>query len=244
MPIFVQGNTELYYEETGEGFPVLLFAPGGMRSAISFWAQSPWNPIEALSDHFRVIAMDQRNAGQSRGPISASDSWMTYTQDHIALLDHLKIERCHLLGGCIGGPYCLGVIQQAPQRVAAAVLQQPIGFEDNRAAFYEMFDGWAEDLRPQHPHLTNADWERFRGNMYDGDFVFNVSRDFVQQSPTPLLILMGNDLYHPQSTSREIAQAAPQAQLIEDWKSPEGLPAAVEAVRTFLLTHRDGATPS
>ena len=80
--------------------------------------------------------------------------------------------------------------------------------------------------------------------MYDGDFVFNVSRDFVQQSPTPLLILMGNDLYHPQSTSREIAQAAPQAQLIEDWKSPEGLPAAVEAVRTFLLTHRDGATPS
>ena len=68
MPIFVQGDTELYYEETGEGFPILLFAPGGMRSAISFWAQSPWNPIEALSDHFRVIAMDQRNAGRSKVP--------------------------------------------------------------------------------------------------------------------------------------------------------------------------------
>ncbi|MCH2185246.1 alpha/beta hydrolase [Myxococcota bacterium] len=244
MPIFVQGDTELYYEETGEGFPILLFAPGGMRSAISFWAQSPWNPIEALSDHFRVIAMDQRNAGRSQGSISGDDGWGTYTRDHIALLDHLEIERCHLLGGCIGGPYCLGVIQQDPQRVAAAVLQQPIGFEDNRSAFYEMFDAWAEDLRSRYPHLTNADWESFRSNMYDGDFVFNVTRNFVAQCATPLLVLMGNDLYHPQSTSREIAASAPQAQLIEDWKSSEGLPTAIESVRNFFLEHRDEADPS
>ncbi|MDG2050737.1 MAG: alpha/beta hydrolase [Myxococcota bacterium] len=237
MPTFVQDDTEIYYEESGEGFPVLLFAPGGMRSSLSFWAQSPWNPIEALRDRFRVIAMDQRNAGRSRGPISATDDWTTYTGDHLALLDHLEIDRCHLLGGCIGGPYCLGVIKEAPERVAAAVLQQPIGLEDNRPAFYEMFDGWAESLRSAHPHVTNTDWESFRSNMYDGNFVFNVTRDFVAECSTPMLVLMGDDLYHPQSTSREIAESAPDARLIEDWKSAEGLSATIQAVRDFLLQH-------
>ena len=73
MPKFETGDIQLYYEQTGEGFPVLLFAPGGMRSAASFWEQSPWNPVDALSSHFRVIAMDQRNAGRSSAPVSGSD---------------------------------------------------------------------------------------------------------------------------------------------------------------------------
>ncbi len=60
-----------------------------MRSAISFWARSPWNPIETLSDRFRVIAMDQRNAGHSTAPIHSGNGWHSYTADHIALMDHL-----------------------------------------------------------------------------------------------------------------------------------------------------------
>ena len=88
MPTFEQGSVALYYEVSGEGFPVLLFAPGGMRSAIDFWA-GEWNPIDALAPHFQVIAMDQRNAGKSRAPITASDGWHSYAEDHVALLDHL-----------------------------------------------------------------------------------------------------------------------------------------------------------
>ena len=105
MPTADLRGTRLYYEEYGDGFPLLLFAPGGMRSAISFWARSPWNPIEALADRFRVIAMDQRNAGHSTAPIHSGNGWHSYTADHIALMDHLRIERAHVLGGCIGGPY-------------------------------------------------------------------------------------------------------------------------------------------
>ena len=37
MPIFARNDIQLYYEERGAGFPVLLIAPGGMRSAASFW---------------------------------------------------------------------------------------------------------------------------------------------------------------------------------------------------------------
>ena len=235
MPTIQHSGARLYYEEYGHGFPLLLFAPGGMRSAIGFWARSPWNPIEALSDQFRVIAMDQRNAGRSTAPIHAANGWHSYTADHIALLDALGIERAHVLGGCIGGPYCLGVMQAAPDRITAAVLQQPIGYDgENRLAFYEMFDSWANELRPQRPDVDPDAWSAFRDRMYSGDFVFNVSRDFVRQCRTPMLVLLGNDRYHPSVTSREIVELAPNAELVERWKEPELIEQTVARVRSFL----------
>ena len=238
MPSFDRDDVSIYYEEYGEGFPLLLFAPGGMRSSIAHWEQSPWNPIAELAGDFRVIAMDQRNAGRSRAPVAAADGWHVYTADHLALLDHLGIERCHVLGGCIGGPYCFGVMQAAPERVAAAVLQQSIGSSGgNREAFYQMFDGWAVDLETSHPEVTEAALRSFRSNMYDGDFVFNVSRDFVRECRIPMLVLLGNDLYHPSETSREIVQLAPDAELVERWKEPEVVADAVQRVREFLRRH-------
>jgi len=81
-----------------------------MRSSIEFWHRSPFDPTVELASDFRVIAMDQRNAGASRAPVSAADGWETYARDHLALLDHLGIVRCHLMGGCIGSSYCLGLI--------------------------------------------------------------------------------------------------------------------------------------
>ena len=93
MPIFERGDTKLYYEEHGSGFPLLLIAPGGMRSSVSFWDKVAWNPITQLSPNYRVIAMDQRNAGQSTAPISGSDSWHTYTEDQLALMDHLGVDQ-------------------------------------------------------------------------------------------------------------------------------------------------------
>ena len=221
MPIFKYENVSIHYELYGEGFPILLFAPGGMRSSIEFWTNSEWNPIEELSGHYQVIAMDQRNAGSSIAPITGSDGWASYTADHIALIDHLEIEQLHLLGGCIGGPYCFGVIQEIADRVCSAILQQPIGHEDNRELFYAMFDSWAESLRSIHPGTSSEDWTNFRENMFDPPFLYNTTREFVQNCKTPLLVLMGSDPYHPESVSREIAVLAPHAQLLENWKNPD-----------------------
>jgi pimeloyl-ACP methyl ester carboxylesterase len=66
--------------------------------------------------------MDQRNAGRSRAPITAQGGWDSYTADHIALLDHLRIDRCHLYGQCIGGSFILNLIKAQPERVQSAVL--------------------------------------------------------------------------------------------------------------------------
>ena len=240
MPIFERGDTKLYYEEQGSGFPILLIAPGGMRSAVSFWEKTPWNPIEQLAPNYRVIAMDQRNAGQSVAPISAADGWHTYTQDQLALLDHLGVDKFHVAGMCIGGPYCMGLIQAAPQRVASAILFQTIGLANNKQAFFEMFDGWAAEMRSAHPEASADACESFKTNMFSGDFLFNVSREFVSKCETSLLVLLGNDLYHPEETSREVAELAPNATLVENWKELEHHPAAKQAVENFLADH----TPS
>jgi pimeloyl-ACP methyl ester carboxylesterase len=235
MPTFETNRARIHYEISGDGFPLLLFAPGGMRSSIEFWQRAPFDPIRELSGEFRVIAMDQRNAGHSHAPVSASDGWHTYTADHVALLDHLGIERCHVFGGCIGGSYCLGLMQAAPGRVAAAVLQQPIGLSaENRPAFYAMFDSWAHELQAQRSDVDASALAALRETMYGGDFTFNVTREFVRGCSTPILVLMGNDLYHPSETSREIVALAKNAELVERWKDPEVVPETVAKVRAFF----------
>lgn len=240
MAVFERGEVSLHYEVFGDGFPILLFAPGGMRSAIPFWRSAEWDPIEALSPHYRVIAMDQRNAGESTAPVTAADGWHTYTEDHLALLDHLGIERTHLMGGCIGGPYCFGVIERDPGRVASAVLQQPIGSDGaNRDQFFGIFDGWADELRNSMPDVPDEAWRSFRANMFDRDFVYNVSREFVAACETPLLVLMGTDPYHPESVSREIADLAPDVRLVERWKDPAA-DGTVATVLAFLAAHTPG----
>jgi pimeloyl-ACP methyl ester carboxylesterase len=179
--------------------------------------------------------MDQRNAGQSSAPVSVTDGWQTYTNDQLALLDHLGIDRFHVAGMCIGGPYCLSLIRTAPERVASAILFQTIGLTDNRQAFYTMFDAWAEELKTAGKAAPEEAWSAFREAMYGGDdLLFSVDEEFVSKCQTPLLVLMGNDEYHPQEASRRVAALAPNATFIEHWKQEPHIPAARKAVGTFL----------
>ncbi len=243
MPVFERDRVSIYYEEFGAGYPILLFAPGGMRSAIEFWHRSPIDPTKDFAGEFRVIAMDQRNAGRSRGPVSAADGWQTYTGDHLALLDHLKIQRCAVMGGCIGSSYCLSIIKAAPERISAAVLQNPIGLHENRAAFREMFDGWAKELQSKDKNLSDNALTTFRESMYGGDFVFSVTRDFVRSCTTPMILLSGEDLYHPAPISEEIARLAPNIEVVKEWKSADAARAASEKVRGFLKKHSEVNEP-
>ena len=154
MPSFEHHGAHIRYEEFGQGFPILTFAPAGLRSVIDVWGQpsAPINPTTEFAANYRVIAMDQRNAGgQSRAPMTAQDNWDSYTDDHVAVLDRLRIDRCHLYGQCIGGSFILNLLKKQPERVAAAVLAQPIGrvgaMAPGRPA---RFNAWAETLT-DHP---------------------------------------------------------------------------------------------
>jgi pimeloyl-ACP methyl ester carboxylesterase len=238
MPRFAQDETTIYYEERGSGFPLLLIAPGGMNSALELWSGATINPLDAFSQDFRLIAMDQRNAGRSTGPLEVDDPWGAYARDQLALMDHLGIQSFHVMGACIGGSFGLKLIEQAPQRIAAAVLQQPVGVTaDNEPLYDAMWRDWADQLLRTRADVDAAEVEAFGTRMWAGDFVLSVSRDFVRTCSTPLLVLPGVDRYHPTETGREIAGLARQARLVEAWKDPQHVGPATSAVRDFLKTN-------
>jgi len=240
MPSFEHQGARIYYEEFGQGFPILTFAPAGLQSVIDVWRQpsAPINPTTEFADKFRVIAMDQRNAGgQSRTPITAQDGWDSYTADHIAVLDHLRIDRCHLYGQCIGGSFILNLIKQQPERVQSAVLAQPIGrvgpMAPGRPA---RFNGWAETLK-DHPEANEQVLDAFCQNLYAPGFVYCVDRSFAARVQTPCLVLAGNDEAHPYPISEELSKLLPNCEFIPEWKTGAALISAKARVKEFLVKH-------
>lgn len=237
MPSFERDGVRLSYEVHGDGFPVLALAPGGLRSRIEAWEPQPYHPVRALAGTYRVITMDQRNAGASWAPLRAGDGWATYADDHLALLDHLGVARCHVVGMCIGGAFIMSLARRAPERLAAAVLLQPIGLDGNRDVFLELARGWRAEIGAAHPEADDAVWAGFEQAMFGGDFVFSVGADDAARCPVPLLVCEGNDRYHPSSISRRLVELAPHAELVTPWKTEPHLRAAAARIAAFLAEH-------
>lgn len=246
MPTLKTADAEIYYEEHGAGFPLVIFAPGGLRSEMAFWHSSPsspgaappWmNPMADLAGQYRVVSMDQRNAGKSTGTVAAEHGWETYARDHLALMDHLGIERAHVMGGCIGASFCLKLCEIAPQRIAAAVLQNPIGHDNNRAVFDNLVKTWVDGLKAKGRALDEKIVASFARNMFGGDFVFSVSRDFVRGCKIPMLLMPGDDAPHPAAVAAEVGRLAPNIETMHPWKGPDHLKAAIARVRDFLGRH-------
>jgi pimeloyl-ACP methyl ester carboxylesterase len=246
MPILNIRECEIYYEVHGTGFPLMIFAPGGLRSELAFWRHSPSNPsapavwmdpMVVPAKRYRVVAMDQRNAGRSRTRIDATDDWHIYAADHLAPADHLGLDRFHVMGGCIGASFCLTLCELAPSRITSAVLQNPIGHADNRDVFSDLVQIWSNGIREQRPEIDAHALKRFGDNIFGGDFVFSVSREFVRQCKTPLLVMPGDDPPHPQAIGEEIIELAPNVETLRYWKGPEHLQTAIERVSTFLERH-------
>ncbi len=243
MPMLTLPAATIHYEIEGAGFPVLMFAPGFLSSRMERWwtnpakpgVPQPWaDPIPVLKPHFRLILLDVRNAGQSRGQIGPDDDWDTYTQDHLALLDHLGVERCHIMGACIGVSFALSVAMARPSAVTSLVLQNPIGLADNREAIAEDFGDWVKRVS-QWPHVDTALLPDLEKRMFGGEFLFSVSREDVASLDIPMLLMPGNDTMHPAETSADIARYARRIEVLEDWKGPDHRDAAMERVRDFLL---------
>jgi pimeloyl-ACP methyl ester carboxylesterase len=248
---YTRGQVRIHYEEVGTGFPLLLIAGGGLNSSISgLKTGSPFNPIEEFKNDYRCIAADLRNAngGQSSGPLEIERPWDAFTDDHIGLMDHLRIDKFMVLGFCIGGPFIWNLLKRAPDRVVAAVLAQPSGSRpEARDLFYDNnMMGWGPELVKRRPDVTMETVQRFLTRMYrtNPDFVFTVTRDFVRTCQTPVLILPDDIPAHPYAVAMEAAMLAPRAQVsIYPWKEPpERIPLAVRHIRSFLKAHRPAAT--
>jgi pimeloyl-ACP methyl ester carboxylesterase len=249
---YERGPVRIHYQEFGKGFPLLLIAGGGLNSTISALAGSgsPFNPIEEFKGEYRCIASDLRNAngGQSSGPLEIDRPWDAYTDDHLGLMDHLRIDKFMVMGFCIGGPFIWSLLKRAPNRVVAAVLAQPSGSRpEMRDLFYETnMKGWGPEFVKRRPDVTIEMVDKFLTKMYrtNADFVFTVTRDFVRSCQTPVLILPDDIPAHPYAVAMEAAMLAPKAEVsMFPWKEPkERIPLAVRQIRSFLRAHRPAST--
>jgi len=108
-------DIELYYEVHGDGPPLLLVA--GLASDVSSWQ----TVLPALSEHFRVILVDNRGIGRSV-PEDAPVSVDLMADDCAALIDHLGYGPVHVLGHSMGGFTALSLAARYPDRVKKLVL--------------------------------------------------------------------------------------------------------------------------
>ena len=247
MSFYEKGPVRIHYEETGSGFPLLLIAGGGLNSTLAGLPRSPFNPIEEFKGEYRCIASDLRNAngGQSSGPLEIDRPWDSYTDDHLGLMDHLRIDKFMVMGFCIGGPFVWNLLERAPNRVVAAVLAQPVGWRpEMRDPKYPgtFWKSWGPALIAKRPEITMQTTDQFVTRMFETnpDFLFTVTRDFVRKCQTPVLILPDDIPAHPYAVAMEAAMLAPNAEVsMFPWKEPkERVPLAVRQIRSFLRAHR------
>jgi pimeloyl-ACP methyl ester carboxylesterase len=242
---YEKGPVRIHYEEAGSGFPLLLIAGGGLNSVIA-GLKNPFDCFGEFKGEYRCVAADLRNAnpGQSSGPLEVDRPWDTHTDDQLGLMDHLGINKFVVMGFCIGGPFIWNLLKRAPDRVVAAVLAQPVGFRPEMPTL--LYDGsmmgWGPDLVKRRPDLNMDMVQKYLTNMYrtNADFVFTVTRDFVRQCQTPVLILPDDIPAHPYKVAMEAAMLAPQAEVsMFPWKEPkERIPLAVRQIHSFLRAHR------
>lgn len=246
MPILEHGPVRIRYEEAGSGFPMLVLPGGGLNARVEALGNAgSFNPLVEFTDTHRCIALDIRNAneGGSSGPLDVDRAWDAFTDDQLALMDHLGIDKFVVTGFCIGGSLAWNLIRRAPDRVAAAVLAHPIGFRAEKPdLFYETnIAGWAPALLENRPDITQDMVERFLQKMYrdSGDFLFTVSRDFVRGCEIPILVMPDDVAAHPFATAMETARLAPRAEVsLYPWRQPSGhVELALHHVRTFLKAH-------
>ena len=140
-------GVNLHYVEVGTGDPVLLIMGfGGDHLAWGF--QTP-----VFAERYRVIAFDNRGAGQSDVPDVPYTTRML-ADDAVGLLDHLKIERAHVIGVSMGGMIAQEVALNHPKRVRSVQLHCTLARPDRY--MHALIENW----RVVRSNVTAEEWMR------------------------------------------------------------------------------------
>jgi pimeloyl-ACP methyl ester carboxylesterase len=115
MPFIENQGAKIYWDEQGQGEPILLIMGLG-------WPATMWHRTRpALNAHYRTIAFDNRGAGRSDVP-SGPYSIATMAADAAAVLDAAGVANAHLLGASMGGMIAQEFALRYPGRLRSLVL--------------------------------------------------------------------------------------------------------------------------
>jgi pimeloyl-ACP methyl ester carboxylesterase len=142
MPTAVIDGITTRYEVVGSGPPMLMFSPGGFDATLEKWTTlgvyARIKLLDYLPKKYTCIIFDRRETGQSGGRVERM-TWAHYLAQGMGLLDHLKITRAHLIGGCMG---CCAVVAFGvahPKMVLSMILYWPVGGARYRISTHKRF---------------------------------------------------------------------------------------------------------
>ncbi len=130
MPTAIIDGITTRYEVRGSGPPLLMFSPGGFDATLDKWTTlgvyARIKVLEHLSRAYTCIVFDRRETGQSGGRVERV-TWAHYVAQGRGLLDHLQIERAHIMGGCMGCAPAVAFGVAHPKATLSLVLWWPVG---------------------------------------------------------------------------------------------------------------------
>ena len=239
MPSFDSRGFEIYYETHGggDGLPLLLIM--GVGGSCQGWTVV--TVPELSKDRLNVI-FDNRGAGRSADP-GTDFTTRDMADDTLAVLDHLEIERAHILGGFLGGLVAQELALAHPDRVQTLSLLGTCGRLDlKRKMLLELWQGMTElplELRIKHRLIwTLHDLTFKQEDLIEGmvrfyrrddapmeESVFtrqlqavidHDSLDRVERLDMPTLLVCGEqDMLTPLHLHRQLANRIPNSRLVQ-----------------------------
>lgn len=236
MPKTHVNDINIYYEVYGSGEPILLIM--GLGGSLLGWQSQ----IPTLSQHLRVIALDNRGSGRSDMP-ETDYSMGLFADDAAALLRALNYESAHVFGVSMGGMIAQELALHHPSMVRSLILGATspclVAMPPTREAFEATVK--AQDMEPRQAFETtiwsgyseeylaaNKEdiWRRaqaetayasppeFWRRQYDA-VVKHDTRDRLDAIAAPTLVIGGeDDPLVPVENSRFLADHIPQAELM------------------------------
>ncbi len=236
MPVTMIKDSSIDYDVVGEGYPLLLI------SGLGFGRWSWFKQVPALSGRFRTISFDLRNVGHLDAE-SGAYSVTNLAAHAAALLEHLEIERAHVVGTSLGGFVAQELALRRPELVNRMVLISTSyggpGSEPMSVTTLGRMLGWGATDRQDavrrglevavsedYPASRSEEFDRMVGwrvadspplSEYTKQLVagarFDASRS-VEEIEAPTLVLHGSDdLVVPVSNAASLAERLPDAEL-------------------------------
>jgi aminoacrylate hydrolase len=236
MPKVAISNGEISYETHGRGTPVLLVP--GLGGVGSYWAPN----IPAFSQKYQVVIHDHRGTGQSsRSEIRYSVEQMT--DDLLAVMDHLGIDKAHLVGHSTGGAIGQTMAVMHPDRLISLVIyaswtksdpffervfeaRRTLLIKSGAAAYIRstpvfLYPNWwinsNIDLLEERERATIPTFPpaEIAAGRIDAILEFDRTADLGRIRTPTMVICAKDDILTPPYFSRELARIIPKAQLVE-----------------------------
>lgn len=268
LKFFESAGVPIAYVDVGQGEPVILIHGFAINHHFQWIAPKM---LQSLTPDFRVIAIDNRGHGKSGKPHDPNQYGLVMVEDVLRLMDHLKIEKAHIVGYSMGGAITLKFVTSHPERVISAVVggmgwlratPEWLSFREKLAEGLESEEGVGpllqrltptdqaarspRDVRIANMVVSMANDRKALAAVSRGMLSLEVSEADLKRNKVPVLSIVGS--VDPIGSINELRSTMPDVTAVDI--PGEGHMGAVfdpkfrEEIAKFLRAHKTSVTKS